>query len=76
MTVAEITWDGRDRTVKLPGDFFPGESKVYVNKIGNSVVLIPYHDSWKSLFDSLNEFSEDFMENRDQPKEQVRDNIF
>jgi antitoxin VapB len=76
MTVAELSQDGQDRTVRLPGDVFPGESKVYVNKIGNAVVLIPYHDSWKSLFDSLAEFSDDFMEDRDQPKEQARENLF
>lgn len=44
------------------------ENKVYINKIGNSVVLIPYHDSWRYLFDSLMEFSDDFMEDREQPK--------
>jgi antitoxin VapB len=76
MTVAEVTQDVWGRTVRLPGDFFPGESKVYINKIGNSVVLIPYNEPWKSLFDSLNEFSADFMEVRDQPKEQTRENIF
>jgi len=76
MTVVEVCQDGQGRTVRLPGDVFPGESKVYVNKIGNAVVLIPYHDSWKSLFDSLGEFSDDFMEDREQPKDQIRENIF
>lgn len=76
MTVAEVSRDGQGRAVRLPEDVFPGENKVYINKIGNAVVLIPYHDSWKSLFDSLSEFSDDFMEDREQPKEQIRENIF
>jgi antitoxin VapB len=76
MTVAEVTQVGKRRTVTLPKDFFPGENKFYINKIGNSVVLIPYHDSWRSLFDSLTEFSDDFMEGREQPKEQTRESIF
>ncbi|MCX6583752.1 MAG: type II toxin-antitoxin system VapB family antitoxin [Candidatus Aminicenantes bacterium] len=76
MTVAQITQLGKKRAVTLPRDFCPGENKVYINKIGNSVVLIPYHDSWKSLFDSLNEFSDDFMAEREQPKEQTREKIF
>ena len=60
----------------LPKELFPNEDKVYINKIGNAVVLIPYHDPWKSLFDSLDEFSDDFMENREQPQHQSRESIF
>ena len=75
MEVAELFEDGQNRSVKLPKELFPGEDKVYINKIGNSVVLIPYHDPWKSLFDSLGEFSDDFMENREQPQQQSRENI-
>jgi antitoxin VapB len=76
MEIAELFEDGQNRSVKLPKELFPGENKVYINKIGNAVVLIPYHDPWKSLFDSLDEFSDDFMENREQPQQQSRENIF
>lgn len=76
MNVAEVFQDGQNRSVRLPKEFFPGEEKVYVNKIGDAVVLIPYHDSWESLFDSLDEFSDDFMEERKQPEQQVREDIF
>ena len=76
MEIAELFEDGQNRSVKLPKEFFPDEDKVYINKIGNAVVLIPYHDPWKSLFDSLDEFSDDFMENREQPQQQSRESIF
>lgn len=76
MTVAEVTRVGKKRTFVLPPDFYPSENKFYINKIGNSIVLIPYHDSWKSLFESLTEFSDDFMDDREQPKEQIRESIF
>jgi antitoxin VapB len=76
MEIAELFEDGQNRSVKLPKELFPDEDKVYINKIGNAVVLIPYHDPWKSLFDSLDEFSDDFMENRDQPQQQSRESIF
>jgi antitoxin VapB len=76
MEIAELLEDGQNRSVKLPKELFPGENKVYINKIGNAVVLIPYHDPWKSLFDSLDEFSDDFMENREQPQQQSRESIF
>jgi antitoxin VapB len=76
MEIAEILEDGQNRSVKLPKELFPDENKVYINKIGNAVVLIPYHDPWKSLFDSLDEFSDDFMENREQPQQQPRESVF
>ncbi len=76
MTVAEISQDGQNRSIKLPGEILPGEEKVYINKIGNAVVLIPCHAPWNSLLDSLDEFSDDFMEHRAQPEEQTRENIF
>jgi antitoxin VapB len=76
MKMVEVSRDGQDNTVKLPGEFLQGEEKVYINEIGNAVVLIPCHDPWRTLLDSLNEFSDDFMEDRVQPEEQVRENIF
>ena len=71
MNVAEIVQDGKNQVVKLPEEFNLNDDKVYVNKVGNALVLIPYHDPWRPLFDSLNKFSDDFMENREQPEEQV-----
>ena len=76
MEIVELFEDGQSRSVRLPKELFPDEDKVYINKIGNAVVLIPYHDPWKSLFDSLDEFSDDFMENRHQPPQQNRESIF
>ena len=35
--------------------------------MGKAVVLLPYEDSWSTLFDSLEQFSDDFMEERQQP---------
>jgi len=76
MNVAEIVQDGKNQVVKLPEEFSFNDDKVYVNKVGNALVLIPYHDPWRPLFDSLNKFSDDFMENREQPEEQVREKLF
>ena len=76
MNVAEIVQDGKNQVVKLPEEFSFNDDKVYINKVGNALVLIPYHDPWRPLFDSLNKFSDDFMENREQPEEQVREKLF
>jgi antitoxin VapB len=59
--------------VRLPKEYRFKDDHVYVKKSGNVVMLIPAKDSWDSLFDSLNKFSDDFMTERKQPKVQVRE---
>jgi len=40
------------------------------------VVLIPANHSWEVLASSLDKFSGDFMDNRNQPDQQVREDLF
>ena len=46
--------------------------KVDIVKIGNARLITPAGKSWDTWFDG-DGVSEDFMENRDQPRDQVRD---
>ncbi|MGK7934924.1 MAG: antitoxin, partial [Xenococcaceae cyanobacterium] len=50
---------------------FPGD-KVLIKRVGNAVVLLPYQNSWEALFESLEQFSADFMIDREQPEQQKR----
>ena len=75
METAKLFENGQSQAVRLPKAFrFQGD-KVYIKKLGNAVILLPYQDSWLSLFDSLDQFSSDFMEDRQQP-EQEREDLF
>ena len=47
--------------------------RVFVKRVGNAVVLVPYQEPWQSLFDSLDRFSDDYMQDREQPAQQVRE---
>jgi antitoxin VapB len=70
LETAKLFRNGRSQAVRLPKEFrFEGD-KVYVKRVGNAVVLIPYRESWRGLFESLERFSEDFMEDREQPVRQ------
>ena len=40
---------------------------MYIKRVGNAVVLLPSRDSWQGLYESLERFSEDLMEDREQP---------
>lgn len=76
METARLFKNGQSQAVRLPKDFrFEGE-KVFIKRVGKAVVLIPYQDSWDTLFESLDQFSDDFMEVREQPPAQHREGLF
>jgi antitoxin VapB len=73
MKTAKIFQNGQSQAVRLPKEFRFKDDHVYVKKSGNVVMLIPAKDSWESLFESLDKFSDDFMTKRKQPKGQTRE---
>jgi antitoxin VapB len=76
MKTARLFKNGQSQAVRLPKEFrFEGE-EVFIKKMGNAAILIPMTNPWKPLFDSLNKFSDDFMETREQPEHQDREDIF
>ena len=75
MAIAKLFKNGRSQAVRLPKDYRFDDSEVFVNKIGDFVVLIPKESKWNSLEKSLNNFSDDFMNNRNQPEIQKRDEL-
>jgi antitoxin VapB len=75
MKTAKLFQNGQSQAVRLPKEFRFEDDHVYVKKSGNIVILIPAHDSWQSLVDSLNKFTDDFMCERKQPKAQVRESF-
>ncbi len=76
MRIAKLFMNGGSQAVRLPQEYrFDGE-KVFIKKMGTSVVLIPYQEPWQTIFDSLDRFSDDFMSIREQPEQQVRGDIF
>ena len=63
---AKLFQNGSSQAVRLPKKYrFEGE-EVYINKIGNMVVLIPKNDPWQTLLDSLGSADRDFLSERDQ----------
>jgi len=75
MKTAKLFQNGQSQAVRLPKEFRFEDDHVYVKKSGNVVILIPAHHSWQSLVDSLDQFTDDFMSERKQPKIQVRESF-
>ncbi|MCP4540570.1 MAG: antitoxin [Chloroflexi bacterium] len=76
MKTAKLFQNGKSQAVRLPKEFRFDGTQVFIKKMGNTVMLIPYQEPWQSLFDSLALFSDDFMEDREQPEPQIRENPF
>jgi antitoxin VapB len=76
MKIAKLFQNGQSQAVRLPKEFrFEGE-KVFIKKMGRAALLLPTKDPWDFLFHSLHRFSEDFMETRQQPEQQQREDLF
>jgi antitoxin VapB len=74
MHTAKIFQNGRSQAVRLPKAFRMEGKEVKISKQGNKIILEPIEVSWTSWFNTLNEFSNDFMaDGREQPKCQERD---
>lgn len=63
------------QSIKIPDNFKIDDNKAYLKKVGNALYLIPFHNPWQNLFDSVNEFTEDFMNEREQPGTQIRESF-
>jgi len=75
MKTAKIFKNGQSQAVRLPKEFRFNDSEVFIKKSGNIVQLIPRTDSWNCLFESLKQFSRDFMSKRKQPESEKRDSF-
>lgn len=61
------------QAIPIPDEFRINDDKVYIKKIGNALFIIPFHKPWQNVLDSLESFSSDFMDDRNQPSEQDRE---
>ena len=76
MQTAQLFRDGQCQAVRLPDEFRLEGGPVYIKKVRNVIVLIPEQHPWQALFDSLEQFTEDYMAGREQTISQEREDIF
>jgi antitoxin VapB len=72
MAIAKVFINGKSQAIRLPRNYRVEGTSVYVNRVGNAIILLPMNDPWQGLLDSLGKFSNDFMENREQSAPQAR----
>ena len=76
MMMAKVFENGRSQAVRLPKEYRFHDEEVAVNKIGDVVILMPKENKWSGFLNSLNLFSEDFMnDGRGQSVAQERETL-
>jgi len=76
MDTAKLFQNGKSQAVRLPKKYRLPGNKVLIKKMGDAVILFPYDNPWKSWTESLELFSDDFMETRPQSEQQKREDSF
>ena len=75
MQHAKLFQNGQSQAVRLPKEFrFEGDS-VTIKRVGKAVILLPHEEPWDTLFTALDQFSPDFMKERNQPPADVREDF-
>jgi antitoxin VapB len=75
MNTAKIFINGRSQAIRLPKEYRFKDDEVYINKIDDIVVIMPKNKKMASLMNIINKFTDDFMDERNQPAVQVRENF-
>lgn len=78
LATAKLFQNGQSQAVRLPKEFrFENLKEVFIKKVNGMVVLIPKSDKtvWDTMFDNLDDFSDDFIIARNEPK-QEREDLF
>jgi len=73
MQTAKIFINGRSQAIRLPKEFRFSGHDVFIKKFGKMVILLPKDDPWSSFINSLDQFTDDFMDSRDQPNQDSRE---
>lgn len=75
MDTARIFPSGRSQAVRLPKEYRFQGTDVIIKHFGNGVLLLPIDQSWAMLDAALEEFEPGFQLQREQPEEQIREEM-
>lgn len=67
MDTAKLFINGRSQAVRLPKDYRFDADEVVITRIDDAVILYPRGKGWDLFARGIERFTEDFMQDRDQP---------
>ena len=68
METARIFENGRSQAVRLPKKYRFDGDEVFVQRLGDAVLLTPKADAWQTFMSVLKSFTEDFMTDGREPE--------
>lgn len=75
MDTAKLFANGQSQAIRLPKAYRMPGKVAYIRKVGNAVLLLPEDNPWQILFDSLENFPDDFLAERQQGQTETRDAV-
>jgi len=67
--MAKIFKNGASQAVRLPKEFRFDEDEVCIKRVGSAIMLFPKSKAWELTAHAIDNFDEDFMRERNQPKQ-------
>lgn len=68
MMTAKIFENGRSQAVRLPKEYRFSSNEVFINKIGETLIIMPKESRWESFMKAIDMFSPDYMEEGRSPQ--------
>lgn len=59
-TTAKVFVTGRSQAVRIPKEYRFATDEVFIERVGEQIILSPKPKSWAQYFDSAKHFTEDF----------------
>jgi len=75
MDIAQVFKTGRSQAIRLPKEYRFNETEVTVQHFGGGVLLLPKTGLFNAISDSLTAFEPGLELHRDQPRQQIREEI-
>jgi antitoxin VapB len=73
MLTTKVFKSGNSQAIRIPKEYQIDGEELYINKIGNTIVIFPKDDPWDLFKKSLEDFSDDYFKaGRNQPDMQKR----
>ena len=73
ITTAKLFMNGQSQAVRLPKEFRFEGKEVYIQRLGNKIILSNKKQSWNQFFNEDSVFDDDFLSQRDNDEPQERD---
>ena len=62
METREIFENGKSQAVRLPKKFRFSGKEVFVQRVGQAVVLLPKEEAWQTFLNGVDSFTDDFFQ--------------